>query len=333
MTSGVALEQLSFAYAKGSRAAVSALDLVVEPGEVLAIVGPSGSGKSTLLRLVNGLLTATTGTVRVGGRDVTRTSPEGRPVAMVFQGYALFPHLDVAANIGFGMAVRKAPRAVRRRRVLEVADRLGLTSLLHRTPDQLSGGERQRVALARALLRDPVVFCLDEPLSALDPVLRAAARRDLEGLLRADGRCALHVTHDQSEAMTLGDRVALLHDGVLVQVGTPRELYDTPATTFVAAFIGTHPMSLLSAAASRITLKRGVEMIGVRAEHVELIPGDEAQVVAVDDLGHEQLAELEVAGERLRVQVTAGSTLRPGDRTGFVVQRHTGFDAQGRRVA
>jgi multiple sugar transport system ATP-binding protein len=333
MSAGVAVDQLSFGYGKDGRAAVSEVDLSVAAGEVLAVVGPSGSGKSTLLRLVNGLLTPTAGSVHVGGRDVTRASPEARPVAMVFQGYALFPHLDVAANIGFGMAVRKAPRSERRRRVLEVAGRLQLSDLLHRLPGELSGGERQRVALARALLRDPVVFCLDEPLSALDPVLRTAARRDLEELLRADGRCALYVTHDQAEAMTLGDRVALLRDGRLEQVGTPRELYDTPATTFVAAFVGTHPMALLPVGSLGLSAAAGVATIGVRAEHVELVPGTDAVVTAVDDLGHEQVADLEVDGHRLLARLPPGTAVRRGDRTGLRVSRHTGFDATGRRVA
>ncbi|MBK5305620.1 MAG: ABC transporter ATP-binding protein [Frankiaceae bacterium] len=333
MTAAVALEGLSFTYVKDGSPAVADVDLTVEPGEVLAVVGSSGSGKSTLLRLVNGLLRPTAGRVHVGGRDVTDVHPESRPVAMVFQGYALFPHLDVAANIGFGLAVRKAARSTRRQRVHEVADRLGLADLLHRMPAELSGGERQRVALARALLRDPVVFCLDEPLSALDPVLRTAARRDLDLLLRAEDRCALYVTHDQSEAMTLGDRIALLKDGRLEQVGTSRELYDDPATTFVAAFIGTHPMSLLPPRAARVDAGPGVVTIGVRAEHVELAPGDDAVVTAVDDLGHEKLVHLAVQDHRLVVQVGPGPTLRRGDQTGFAVRRHSGFDADGRRVA
>jgi ABC-type sugar transport system ATPase subunit len=333
MTHGLTLERLSFAYAKGSRPALSDVDLTVVPGEVLAVVGPSGSGKSTLLRLVSGLLRPSSGTVSIGGQNVTDRSPESRPVAMVFQGYALFPHLDVAANIGFGLAVRKAPRASRRQRVRDVAEQLGLTELLLRMPSELSGGERQRVALARALLRDPQVFCLDEPLSALDPVLRSAARRDLERVLRTQGRCALHVTHDQTEAMTLGDRVALLRDGRIVQVGTPRELYDTPATTFVATFIGTHPMSVLSPHVARVHAAPGVVTVGVRAEHVALLPGDDAVVVAVDDLGHEQLIVLDVDGARLSVQLPEDAGLRPGQSTSFAVRQHTGFGADGSRIA
>ena len=333
MSSAVAVERLSFAYAGGSRSAVSDVSLTVAPGEVLAVVGPSGSGKSTLLRIVAGLLAPDSGTVHLGGTDVTAVSPERRPVGMVFQGFALFPHLSVAANIGFGLAVRRTARADRDLLVRRVADRLGLGTLLDRRPEQLSGGERQRVALARALLRDPVVFCLDEPLSALDPVLRASARRDLDTVLREDGRCALHVTHDQAEAMTLGDRVALLRDGSVEQVGTPRELYERPATTFVASFVGTHPMALLPPSVARVPVPQGAVVIGARAEHVTVVQGEDALVVTVDDLGHERIAELDVDGETLRARLPASSEVRRGDRVGFVVQEHTCFDADGRRLA
>jgi ABC-type sugar transport system ATPase subunit len=333
MTAALEVERLSFAYAGGGRSAVSDLSLAVAPGEVLAVVGPSGSGKSTFLRLVAGLLEPTSGTVKVSGRDLAGSSPESRPVGMVFQGFALFPHLSVAANIGFGLAVRKTPRAERDAKVAEVAGRFGLTDLLRRRPDQLSGGERQRVALARALLRDPVVFCLDEPLSALDPVLRAAARRDLDSVLREDGRCGLHVTHDQVEAMTLGDRVAVIDKGVLEQVGTPRELYERPATTFVASFVGSHPMSLLPPAAARVSAPPEVATIGVRAEHVVVSPGTDAVVVGIDDLGHERIASLDLGGSALRARLPAESTVRRGDRVGVAVREHTCFDADGRRLA
>jgi ABC-type sugar transport system ATPase subunit len=333
VTPAAEVERLSFAYAGDGRSAVSDLSLAVAPGEVLAVVGPSGSGKSTLLRLVAGLLEPTSGTVRVGGRDLAGASPESRPVGMVFQGFALFPHLSVAANIGFGLAVRRTPRAERDARVAEVAERLGLTALLRRRPDQLSGGERQRVALARALLRDPVVFCLDEPLSALDPVLRVAARRDLDAVLREDGRCGLHVTHDQVEAMTLGDRVAVLNNGVLEQVGTPREIYERPATTFVASFVGSHPMSLLTPAAARVSTRPEVATVGVRAEHVVVSSGTDALVLDVDDLGHERIAALDLDGSTLRARLPVESTVRRGDRVAVVVQEHTSFDADGRRLA
>ncbi|HUR14482.1 MAG TPA: ABC transporter ATP-binding protein [Mycobacteriales bacterium] len=332
MSAAVEVEHLSFAYAEGGRPAVADVSLTLAPGEVLAVVGPSGSGKSSLLRLVAGLLRPSAGAVLIGGVDMAQVSPERRPVGMVFQGYALFPHLSVAANIGFGLAVRKTRRQDRERLVDEVAARLGLSALLDRRPDELSGGERQRVALARALLRDPVVFCLDEPLSALDPVLRTAARRDLDTVLRADDRCALHVTHDQVEAMTLGDRVAVLREGRLEQVGTPREIYERPASTFVASFVGSHPMSLLSPAAARVRAAPEVATVGVRAEHVAVTAGEDALVVGVDDLGHEQVATLDLDGTVLRARLPDPTSVRRGDRVGFTVLAHTGFDAEGSRL-
>jgi sn-glycerol 3-phosphate transport system ATP-binding protein len=226
---------------------------------------------------------------------------------MVFQGFALFPHLTVRENVGFGLRVRKVGRAERDARVEQAAAGLGLTALLDRQPAQLSGGERQRVALARALVRDPAVFCLDEPLSALDPLLRADARRELADLLRAEGRCAVFVTHDQSEAMTLGDRVAVLRDGRLEQVDTPRALYDRPATPFVASFVGTPAMSLL---------QQGAEVVGVRPEHVRVLPGDDALVHAVEDHGHEAHVLLDVPGGRLVARVPVGEAPAAGARVG-----------------
>jgi ABC-type sugar transport system ATPase subunit len=329
--SGVAVDGLSFSYDKGPSPAVRNVNLAVERGEILSVVGPSGSGKSTLLRLVCGLLRPAAGRVLVGDQDVTAAPPENRPVAMVFQGFALFPHLDVAANIGFGLAVRKVPEAQRSARINEVAERLELTALLARRPDALSGGERQRVALARALVRDPVAFCLDEPLSSLDPVLRGKARRDLDSLLREDGRSALYVTHDQAEALTLGDRVAVMRAGQIEQVGTPRQLYDTPATSFVAAFVGSPPMSLLPAGTQGVPTAVGAVTVGVRAEHVRVVAGDTAVVAAIDDLGHERLAELELPGGILLVRLRAGDVLTRGDRTGFEVDpaRVVAFDADG----
>jgi len=287
------------------------VDLAVEPGEVLAVVGPSGSGKTTLLRLVCGLLTPGEGAVLIGGRDQTRVAPERRPVAMVFQGFALFPHLPVRDNIGFGLRVRRVDRAERRRRVEQVATSLGLEGLLDRLPAELSGGERQRVSLARALVRDPAVFCLDEPLSALDPLLRADARRELAGLLRAEGRCALVVTHDQSEALTLGDRVAVLRAGRLEQVGTPRALYDEPATPFVASFVGSPAMSLL---------ERDGAVVGVRPEHVRLVDGDDATVTAVEDHGHEAHVLLDARPGRLVSRVPVGAAPAVGARVGLLLE-------------
>jgi ABC-type sugar transport system ATPase subunit len=253
---------------------------------------------------------------------------------MVFQGYALFPHLTVRDNIAFGPRVRREPRDASTARVDAAAESLGITALLDRRPGQLSGGERQRVALARALVRDPVLFCLDEPLSSLDPVLRTEARRGLARTMRADGRCAVYVTHDQVEAVTVGDRVAVLRGGRLEQVGTPRELYDDPATVFVAEFVGNPPMSLLSsrsAAAAGLRVAPGVRA-GVRAEAVTLVPGAEARVEEVEDVGHELHVVLSIAGEQLVARVDPGARPAVGARTGVRIRPAAVrmFDADGR---
>ena len=340
MTEGLSVEALGFAYPGASNRALDGVDLQVAPGEVLAVVGPSGSGKSTLLRLLCGLLAPSQGRVVINGTDVTALPPEQRPVAMVFQGYALFPHLTVRDNIGFGLRVRRVSRALRDERVGQVADALRLTDLLDRLPSQLSGGERQRTALGRALVRDPVVFCLDEPLSSLDPVLRTAARRELQEVLRADGRCAVYVTHDQVEAMTAGDRVAVLRDGRVEQVAGSRDLYERPATAFVAGFIGSPPMSLLPAGAAGSPLRAPFAvpagaLLGVRAEDVRLDPDEEPlEVVAVEDAGSELHLVLDVGGHQLVARAPAGLRVQAGDRIGVRVppERVHVFDADGHSV-
>ena len=290
------------------------LDLEVAPGEVVTVVGPSGAGKSSLLRLVCGLAEPTTGRVRLDGADLGRVPAQRRPVAMVFQGFALFPHLTARENVAFGLKVRRERDVARR--VADVAAALGIEGLLDRRPLQLSGGERQRVALARALVREPRVFCLDEPLSSLDPVLRADARFLLAGVLRAEGRCGLVVTHDQAEALTMGDRVAIVNDGRLEQVGTPREVYTRPATPFVASFIGSPPMTLLRAPVPGVA--EGDGLVGVRAEDVTVADGDSATVTAVEDLGHEVHLVLDLAGQRLVARMPS-TTYLPGDRVGVRV--------------
>ncbi|HVE63572.1 MAG TPA: ABC transporter ATP-binding protein [Mycobacteriales bacterium] len=341
MTGGLALDGVGFHYRRAQAPALRDVTLSVGPGEVLAVVGPSGSGKSTLLRLVCGLLEPSSGQLSIGGRDMAGVPPERRPVAMVFQGFALFPHLTVRENIAFGMRVRRVPREERARRVTEAATALRLDALLDRLPSQLSGGERQRTALARSLVRDPVVFCLDEPLSSLDPVLRASARRELADLLRADGRCAVYVTHDQSEAMTAGDRVAVLRDGVVEQVDAVRDLYERPATAFVASFVGTPPMSLLPAdlVGSPVRPPFAVPAgatLGVRAEDVRLDLVELAHsVTAVEDVGSELHVVLDIGGFPLVVRVPPGVRVVPGDRVGVRVlpERVHVFDASGRAVA
>ncbi|GAC68673.1 ABC transporter ATP-binding protein [Gordonia soli] len=225
--------------------ALSAIDLTVHDGEFLVLLGPSGCGKSTLLRILAGLEVPTTGSVRIDGTDVTTTPPRERDIAMVFQSYALYPHLSVAKNIGFPLRTAGLPRKTVADTVAHVAELLDLTPLLRRRPGQLSGGQRQRVALARAMVREPGTFLMDEPLSNLDARLRAVTRTELIALHARLHKTFLYVTHDQVEAMTMADRIALLDKGRIEQVGTPTELYDAPRTVFVAGFLGSPPMNLV----------------------------------------------------------------------------------------
>jgi multiple sugar transport system ATP-binding protein len=243
----VSMEKLTKVYATGVRA-LDALDLDVGDGEFVVLVGPSGCGKTTALRMVAGLETITAGTLRFGGQIVNDISPRHRDVAMVFQNYALYPHLSVRQNMGFALENKKIARAEAERRIRSAADVLGLTDLLGRKPAQLSGGQRQRVAMGRAIVRQPAVFCMDEPLSNLDAKLRVQMRGEVLRVHRSIGAATLYVTHDQTEAMTMGDRVAVLRAGRLQQYGTPRELYDAPANLFVASFIGSPAMNLYEAA-------------------------------------------------------------------------------------
>ena len=245
--SAVSLEALTKVYATGVRA-LDALDLEVNEGEFAVLVGPSGCGKTTALRMVAGLEQITSGTLRFGDQVVNDVSPRQRDVAMVFQNYALYPHLTVADNIGFSLTNKKVPTAERERRVRDAAAILGLADLLNRTPRQLSGGQRQRVAMGRAIVREPAIFLMDEPLSNLDAKLRVQMRAEVMRVQQRIGATTLYVTHDQTEAMTMGDRVAVLKSGRLQQYAAPRELYDAPANLFVASFIGSPAMNLYEAA-------------------------------------------------------------------------------------
>ncbi len=227
--------------------AVDDISLEIADGEFLVLVGPSGCGKSTLLRMIAGLEEVTAGTIRIGDRDVTDLAPRDRDVAMVFQSYALYPHMTVRQNLGYGLKTRRTPKAETAERVNEVAAMLGLTDLLERRPAQLSGGQRQRVAMGRAIVRKPAVFLLDEPLSNLDAKLRVGMRASLSQLHRRLATTTVYVTHDQIEAMTLGQRVAVLRDGHILQCDTPQRLYAEPRDLFVAAFIGSPAMNLVEA--------------------------------------------------------------------------------------
>ena len=225
--------------------AVAGLDLTVADGELVVLVGPSGCGKSTALRLIAGLEAPTAGAIRMAGADVSGQGPQARNAAMVFQNYALYPHMTVAANLAFPLKMRGTPRAERRRRVEQVAGLLGLEGLLGRRPAALSGGQRQRAAMGRALVRDPAVFLMDEPLSNLDAKLRVRIRNEIAALQRRLGATTVYVTHDQAEAMTLGHRVGVMRGGRLLQVDTPEGLYERPADVFVAGFLGSPGMNLL----------------------------------------------------------------------------------------
>jgi multiple sugar transport system ATP-binding protein len=242
----IALTELTKAFRNGPRA-VDDVTLEIADGEFMVLVGPSGCGKSTLLRLIAGIEEPTAGSVHIGEREVTRLQPRKRDIAMVFQNYALYPHLTVRGNLGFGLRLRRVEKEVRDRRVNEVAGVLGLTELLDRRPGALSGGQRQRVAMGRAIVREPAAFLMDEPLSNLDAKLRVSMRAQLTKLHERLGVTTVYVTHDQVEAMTLGTRVAVLRDGVLQQCDSPQELFHHPANLFVAAFIGSPAMNLVEA--------------------------------------------------------------------------------------
>ncbi|WP_430334434.1 ABC transporter ATP-binding protein [Rhodococcus sp. ACT016] len=243
----VQFSSVTHRYPGGERPAVDRLDLDIADGEFVVLVGPSGCGKSTSLRMLAGLESVETGHIRIGGADVTGLPPKARDVAMVFQSYALYPNMTVAENMGFALRNAGVNKTERTARVLEAARMLELEPLLGRKPAKLSGGQRQRVAMGRAIVRHPAVFCMDEPLSNLDAKLRVSTRAQISGLQRRLGTTTVYVTHDQVEAMTMGDRVAVMRDGRLQQIARPRELYDDPVNTFVAGFIGSPGMSLLEA--------------------------------------------------------------------------------------
>jgi len=240
----ITLEHVTKAF-DGGVVAVDDVNLMIEDGEFMVLVGPSGCGKSTLLRMIAGLEEITDGTISIGDRDVTDLEPPDRDIAMVFQNYALYPHMDVRANLGFGLSVRHTPKTEIRRRVDDVAALLGLQELLDRKPAHLSGGQRQRVAMGRAIIREPVAFLLDEPLSNLDAKLRVGMRASLAQLHARLSITSIYVTHDQTEAMTLGQRVAVMRDGRIVQVDVPQRLYQSPNDLFVASFIGSPSMNLV----------------------------------------------------------------------------------------
>jgi len=296
----------------GGVTAVNDLRLEIDDGDFLVLLGPSGCGKSTALRMIAGLEEPTEGTIRIGDRVVNGVEPRDRDVAMVFQSYALYPHKTVYANIEFPLRPRKVPQEERDRSVRDAAAQLGLAELLDRKPGQLSGGQRQRVALARAIVRRPVAFLMDEPLSNLDAKLRTQTRAELVELQRRLGTTVVYVTHDQVEAMTMAKRVAVLSDGELQQVAPPQEVYDCPANLFVARFIGNPPMNTVPVQleGSTVSLAGGTlevpdtlaevagdrAVLGVRPEHLHVHPNGpvEAKLRVVESLGHERLLACEL---------------------------------------
>jgi ABC-type sugar transport system ATPase subunit len=332
------LDAVAKTYPNG-HAAVRHVDLGIGDGEFLVLVGPSGCGKSTLLRLVAGLEAPTAGRILIGGADVTVVPPQERDLAMVFQSYALYPHMSVRDNLAYGLKVRRTDPAVVAQRVADVAAALRIEELLDRRPAHLSGGQRQRVALGRAMVRQPNAFLLDEPLSNLDPALRGEARAELRRLHSRLGVTIVYVTHDQEEALTLGDRVAIMRDGVIEQVGPPQDAYARPANTFVARFIGAPAMNLLPADLLGVAAPPGA-VAGIRPQDVA--PGRSGRLRATVDLveprGHDCLLHLRLdspGGDRLVAVVPAaaappaGTELAvslPGDRLHL-------FDASGTRLA
>jgi ABC-type sugar transport system ATPase subunit len=352
----VTLRRLAKRYDPERRLALEELSLEVRDGEFFVLVGPSGSGKTTALRCIAGLEEPSAGEILIGARDVTRLDPAARDVAMVFQTQALYPHLTVRRNIAFGLEVRRVSAADIARRVQQAAERLGLGTLLDRRPGELSGGERQRVALGRALVREPQVFLFDEPLASLEPALRGALRGELLELHRVLGATVVHVTHDQVEAMTMGQRIAVLEGGRLRQVGTPAELYGRPADVFVARFIGSPGMNILTGRGRGtgdeggvvdcgpwsvpVPLERyeGEIYLGVRPEHVSLVAPDQgvgpAEVRGVEPLGPDTLVRLDAGGQPLVARVHGIPDLRAGDRVGVKLDRrqlHL-FDSAGARL-
>jgi ABC-type sugar transport system ATPase subunit len=317
--------------------ALDDVDIEVEAGELLVVVGPSGSGKTTLLRCVAGLERPDTGRVEVEGRDVTNVPPGERDLAMVFQDFALYPHLSVKDNISFGLRARKVSPEESQSRVERAADMLGLADVLDARPSELSGGERQRVALARAIVREPCLFLLDEPLSNLDAELRTSTRSEIRALQRSLGTTMIHVTHDQVEALTMGDRVAVLRAGRLEQISTPMDLYDKPQTAFVARFIGNPPMNLLPAHVSPDGARGPV--IGIRPEHVLLTDperaGVQGYVRAVEHIGDAVIVHVDLGEHVVIAKVYEGRFLpEEGSRVGvnFGSEDSYAFDGFDGRV-
>ena len=277
----VSYREASRIYPGSERPAVNKLNLEIEDGEFMVLVGPSGCGKSTSLRMLAGLEEVNSGSIYIGDRDVTDLPPKDRDIAMVFQNYALYPHMTVADNMGFALKMQNVPKAEREKRVKEAAHLLGLEDFLNRKPKALSGGQRQRVAMGRAIVRQPQVFLMDEPLSNLDAKLRVSTRTQIAALQQRLGVTTVYVTHDQVEAMTMGDRVAVMKDGVLQQVDTPLALYDTPKNLFVAGFIGSPAMNLISGKRVENGVQVGDYVVQIPRETLAKAEGEDTLTVGI----------------------------------------------------
>jgi len=341
----------------GETVAVPCLDLVIESGEFVSLLGPSGCGKTTTLRMLAGLEQPTSGSIRIGDRDVVDLAPGARDIAMVFQSYALYPHMTVADNIRYPLKKRGFGKADQAAKLAQVADLLQLAPLLDRKPKQLSGGQQQRVALGRALVRDPSVFLLDEPLSNLDAKLRAHMRAELIELHRRLGKTMVYVTHDQLEAMTMSTRIAVMKDGVLQQFAPPSEIYNRPANRFVAGFIGTPSMTLADAVLERAAAGAGASLrlgqltidlpvapagapsavtAGIRPEDVQIGTGPwHGRVRLVEPTGYETIVILDAGDVSLTARLVGDARVQIGEQVAFDLRReniHLFDQADGRRL-
>jgi ABC-type sugar transport system ATPase subunit len=320
---GITLEKLNKVYLDGTHA-VRDLDLEIDDGRFVVFVGPSGCGKTSALRMIAGLEPITDGIVKIGDEIVNDLPPKNRDVAMVFQNYALYPHMTAYKNMAFGLKMRQVDKAEIDRRVRDAARVLGLEDILRKRPRTLSGGQRQRVAMGRAIVREPQAFLMDEPLSNLDAALRVQTRAEILRLQTRLGTTTIYVTHDQIEAMTMGDRIAVMNNGELQQLGTPEELYERPANTFVARFIGSPSMNMLPS--SVLGIGGTGRLAGFRPEHVRLGNGRpgaagslDAAVEVVEYLGDEQLGHLRLGDHEIVVKLPVEPRLRAGQQETFSV--------------
>jgi multiple sugar transport system ATP-binding protein len=340
----------------GSVSIIKGVDIDIQDGEFVILVGPSGCGKSTLLRMIAGLEDISGGDIRIGPRIVNDVPPKDRDIAMVFQSYALYPHMTVAENMAFSLKLKGVPQAEQKKRVGDAAASLGLTPLLERYPRQLSGGQRQRVAMGRAIVRDPQVFLFDEPLSNLDAKLRVQMRAEIKELHQRLKTTTIYVTHDQIEAMTMADKIVVMHDGIVEQVGAPLELYDRPANRFVAGFIGSPAMNFIDGRVDQdgLALPSGAVLplegqpsmapgskltYGIRPEHLQIAPAGTpgsipATVAVIEPTGSDTTLIVKAEGGNLTVVLRERCALKPGEAVALKPIAHQAhlFDEQGKRI-